>query len=785
MNRLLLVAAPCFCLAALAAPPVRPAKVPPPAEADVFGYGAALEKRLAALGELSPDGFAKRHAPKAGYLKELDFDPTKARYFKEFNSAPPAAKRWAFDFKLNADELAAFKKNGFVASERLGAASFAQMLYRVYSRDLPVYLSADMVLHAWHRSYDSMLEELEESYLYATLHQLLDGMAARLPQLQAEAGKGALADGIKDADYFLAVARSLLTGQQAKTALGQDERVEKTLEKCAKLGLEDFSLFGCDRKVDFSQFKVRGHYENSDLLKRYFKAMMWCGRTDLRVAGKGSSPRELAGALVLHDLLRRSGKFGAWEDFDKLLQTFVGRTDSMTFGQLGRMLKAGGIAKAADVKGLGALEMLQKRIMAGKLGAQEIVGDAYIAPLGSEKLELPRSFTVLGQKFTMDSWVLGNTVFDRVVVGKEKVMRRVPSCLDVAFAALGTDATVPALAERMKDKKGRRFRDGLDYQANLSSLREVIDGQDAKAWDENLYTGWLACLRELSKPMAKTAPQATRTEAWAMKNLNTQLASWTQLRHDTILYVKQSYTAGTLCYYPAGLVEPVPAFWERMERMAIRAAELMEKTPFPDLTAEKEVAGFRGKRKVAFSVKSVQARQARFFRNFAKQVAVLKAIAVKQAAQKELATEETAFLRKTVEIEHRGSGGPRYNGWYFGMFYKGHTDADKWDALVADVHTDIPDDNVGDPGCVLHQGVGNVDFLLVAADNGKDRVAYGGPVLSHYEFEMPGVARKSGSEWRKQLREGKAPPRPSWTKGYLVPGTNPEAKGYRHDNDEK
>ena len=156
-----------------------------------------------------------------------------------------------------------------------------------------------------------MLEELEETYLSASLQEILDGMAAGVATLKAEAGKGALDEGVKDADYFLAVARSLLSGQEAKTALGQGERVAATLKACAGMKMERFSLFGRSRTVDFSQFKVRGHYENSDLLKRYFKAMMWCGRIDLRVAGKESSPRELASAVVLHDLLKRSGKQGA------------------------------------------------------------------------------------------------------------------------------------------------------------------------------------------------------------------------------------------------------------------------------------------------------------------------------------------------------------------------------------------------------------------------------------------------------------------------------------------
>src|SRR5262249_46108365 len=120
----------------------------------------------------------------------------------------------------------------------------------------------------------------------------------------------------------------------------------------------------------------------------------------------------------------------------------------------------------------------------------------------------------------------------------------------------------------------------------------------------------------------------------------------------------------------------------------------------------------------------------------------------------------------------------QYNGWYPKLFYKGVEDSGKWDALVADVHTDVPAEVLGDPGCVLTQGVGCVDLLLVAIDNGKDRMVYAGPLLSHYEFEMPGVTRKSDSEWKKELGASKAPPRPEWTRSYLVPGVNPRLKDY-------
>jgi hypothetical protein len=766
-----------------------PARAEPPAPKkagdDVFGYSAAFDDAVKQIGQITPQEFARRYPGKAEYLEKFGWDSTQGKFFDQFNTAsPPVSKKGGgYIFKLNDEELAAFKKNGFVVSERMGAASFSEMLYRVYSRDLPVYISADAVLQAWHRSYDAMLEELEETYLAQSLNEILVGMVAGLPEAHKNYGKGVLAEGVTDADYFLTVARSLLAGKPVKSPLDQDARVAKTLKKCDELQIEDFNLFGRERSVDFSQFKVRGHYESSELLKRYFRAMMWCGRIDLRVAGnpEESSPRELGAAVILHDLLIKAGKFEQWQQFDQMIQTFVGKTDSMTFAQLGAVLAKGNIKSPADVKDLGVLEALQKEIVSGKIGLQHIRSDGYVSPFGAEKAQLPRSFTLLGQKFVVDSWVTAKVVFDDVIWDNKKVMRRVPSCLDVAFAALGNDAVVPDLVDRMQAAGGREFRDGLNYQHNLAAVRQVIDAQDRGVWDENLYMNWLACLRELSQPTTDAKyPEVMRTRAWAMKNVNTQLASWTQLRHDTILYVKQSYTGTTLCYYPAGYVEAVPHFWTRFEKMASRAAELIEKTPFPDRVVEKPVLGTITQ-KVA--LKAVQAQQAAFFRNFAKQIGVLKGIAEKELAQKELTKEETEFLEKVVEIVHRGSGGPRYNGWYFGLFYKGPTDADKWDALVADVHTDVPDPNVGDPGCVLTQGVGNVDFLLIAIDNGKDRMVYGGPVLSHYEFEMPGVGRKSDSEWRKEIRDGKLPPRPSWTKTYLVPGENKDAKNYKHTDD--
>ena len=67
-----------------------------------------------------------------------------------------------------------------------------------------------------------------------------------------------------------------------------------------------------------------------------------------------------------------------------------------------------------------------------------------------------------------------------------------------------------------------------------------------------------------------------RTEAWQHKQLQTQLASWSELRHNTILYAKQSYTMGATCEYPAGYVEPYPETYAHIKLFAAEAARRIE-----------------------------------------------------------------------------------------------------------------------------------------------------------------------------------------------------------------
>ena len=511
--------------------------------------------------------------PPVSTLTQLSFNPTNAEYWPQFNA------------RLQPAELAIIQTNGFVVSGRMGTYSFPDSFYKLFTDDLPVFFSCDAALHAWHRSYMGMLEELEESYLSPRLQAVLQGMAQQV----TPATGTALENGMLDADFFVAVARSLVTGTNTYGSLGQTARVSTILTAISNLQPAYVTLFGSDRKVDFSQFQVRGHYETSTRLQKYFRAMMWCGMIDFRFTGatNDNSLRELSGTVAMHLLLKNSGQFANWQNIENVLQLFVGVPDSLTFAQLSDLMTAANIQSPASLPTLASLQSLQASIMSGQLGVQNIQSGYFWSPRSREQIKLPRSFCVLGQRFAFDAWTMNQCVFDRIIWDEnglpeeqDKVMRRVPSALDIAFSVLGNNHTVPELAASIANTNGHPWRDGYPYQHNLAAVRRVIDAQTPAAWTNNIYHYWLACLRELSAPTTSPEyPDALRTYDWAMKTLNTQLASWTELRHDTVLYVKQPYTGNILCSYPDGFIEPRVAFWERMRDMALGTKALLSTLP--------------------------------------------------------------------------------------------------------------------------------------------------------------------------------------------------------------
>ncbi len=78
------------------------------------------------------------------------------------------------------------------------------------------------------------------------------------------------------------------------------------------------------------------------------------------------------------------------------------------------------------------------------------------------------------------------------------------------------------------------------YPEAFQAAKTMVDSFPASAWDVSAYMNWLHSLRSLFLP-AESKQFFIHAGAWGYKSLNTVLASWTELKHDTILYGNQSY----------------------------------------------------------------------------------------------------------------------------------------------------------------------------------------------------------------------------------------------------
>lgn len=633
--------------------------------------------------------------------------------------------------------------NGFVAVDASETSTFATTYLDIYDNDLPVLVTADSLLYALHKSFDSMLMHFERTVLRQEMQAMLDtthaALGKRLATLPPE-----LAGAATDLDVYLTVARSLLSGfaEPASGDANVKEKVDRILKSVASLQPSPLELFGVVSTYDYSQLEPRGHYENETDLQTYFQAMIWLGRTDLPMVtyDEDQKPefnrRGLDAAFLLHHLLQDSGAEAHWKRIDRTITLLIGERDSMSPADMTSYMKAVAAHTPEELTKLSD-EDAYKALIDGDYGIQRIMSQIMFTDPNLPQIMLPRVFHLMGQRFTIDSYVFNNVTYDRVqdLTTGAKVTRMLPSELDVQFV-LGNNAAAHHLETEL---------DRYGYQGTLHEMRFLVDSHPQDFWDSSFYNGWLAAIRALSDNSEfDNLPEAMRTAAWADKGLNTQTASWAELRHDTLLYVKQSYSGGNGCEYIDAYVEPVPALYNRLAHLGTLGLELTD-----ELGAD------------GFEVGAPQA----FFRHLKEVSTTLEVIAQKEIDGQALTTDEYDFLRGTIEMELVGCGEVQYDGWYGKLFFD-QAKISEFEPTIADVHT-APTDALGNPtGWVLHAATGRPMLMVFTMEDCSGTRAYVGPISSYHSVLTEDFDRQTDSAWAQQLASD-PPPRPTWTESFI------------------
>jgi hypothetical protein len=676
---------------------------------------ASTKAALLADTPASADAFLTRWHPD---YQTLPYDPSAAVNLPLIQQS---------SLQLNAAELGILAKSGLAISARQSFGTFFMGYVGIYANDLPLFVSGDSVLHAVHRSYDTILKEVEQAALQPGLQSVLDGMRSALV---TEAATGAWPTAtVTDVDEYLAVGAALdLASGSANPVAGGSSAVVSALVAQARAasGTGDATLFGEMRTIDFSQFAPRGHYAGSGL-EPYFRAMMWLGRTDLRllsqkVTGEVSfNRRQFAAAALMAKLVEPVQT--QWAQLDRTLRAFVGESDNMMPTDFATLQTVAGVDSSPALLDKTDAE-LASAVVSGGFGIQRIASQLLFVQPGNEGAPLDRAFLLLGQRFVLDSQVLSDVVYDRVKDSR----RMMPNPLDIAFAALGNSGAADLLADDLKAHSG--------YPQALAQARALVDQHEAAYWTESLYTGWLGALRAASPGWGAAAnpkaPPIVATQAWTRRILQMQLASWAELRHDNLLYAKQSYTGIPACEFPDAYVEPIPALWHALADLGNRGATLMAELGLPSPSTSGPAA---------------------YFTKLANTATMLEAMALQQEQGLPFTAEQMAFINQAVEYKTESMGCTtikRPAGWYPTLFYSPDL-ADKQDTLVADVHTQPADEAGNMVGKVLHVGTGFPRLMVVTFSTCSGPRAYAGVVSAYHETVTTNFDRLTDERWTTQV----------------------------------
>jgi len=679
-------------------------------------------------------------------------------------------------FYLNEEQKDLLKENGFVVIDHGFENDIIQPYKEMKLANIPIFVTSDTLLHLYHIQFDEILKGIEEREFFGEILYLSKALFDKSIEGYQNYIDSDLKEAARRNIAYLGVGLSLL---QTPTDGYNDSEAIQTVDfsipsyvndevegEVAFIeshdGFHDSPLFLY--REDYSQYKPRGHYTQSEKLKRYFKAMMWYGRTSFLM--KGGNPHcqycdflisendakiqtiqaSLMTTLLPSVTIDDKSLENMWTRIYKVTSFFVGTADDLTpyeyldciedvFGSEFNATELANDTKLLELK----TELVQLRNPKIYGGTGEI---AILKPLGmpftiedlNETLDKTKGMRLMGQRFIPDSYMFQQLVFPAVDpftgTGKPFTMeytdvgptRVFPRGLD-AMAVLGSDRALEVLENEGDTEYG-------NYYEQLNILQENFSSLNITEWNRNLYFGWIYTLRSLLKEYNSSYPTFMNTIAWQNKELQTALASWSELRHDTILYAKQSYTPikGTSVEPQenpvVGYVEPVPEFYLR-----IHALTKMTRDGLTDLNVlnDTEINRLQSLEVILQSLIN---------------------ISKKELENKELTDSDYEFIRNFGEN--------------LDSIVTGVKDKGKETTIIADVHTDTNTEQV------LEEGVGYVDLILVAYMIPNGNIVVGaGPVLSYYEFKHPMDDRLTDEQWTNILQGGQTPDRPDWAISFI------------------
>jgi len=628
-----------------------------------------------------------------------------------------------FEWMINSVDSALLLQNHFTVKK-----SQYQQLYDIYNictwDGTPLFVTSDAVLHIYHVLFDYFLSQIEMQKFVTTLNDLTEVLIQHTESHKNQVNSPLAKEAAKRNLAYLYVAKKLLNGDNVSVPDSVKDLVDSELSLISNHdGFHFSSIFGDFSKLDYSQFQPRGHYTKNDTLKAYFKTMMWYGWTIFTMEpqkfydlAKHHTLQALMFVQMIYTLdFNNRPLEDMWDYIYEPTVFFVGKTDDPNIRDyriIGEQIYGNDFLTLSPDSL--ANETLLNLFMteAQKLPEPKIHNWIY------ETFITYKGFRFMGQRFIPDSYMFANLIDPFVSY------RFLPKGLDV-MTILGSDRAYALLDSVYNEPSFAGYTDKIaEFKLEFSTM-------DPDVWAQNLYWNWLYCLMPLLYEKGAGYPFFMQTLAWVDKELLSALASWAELRHDTILYAKQSMTpCGMAPGAPRSYVEPNPHLYARL-------ASLVKFTRDGLQSRDLLLPEFKGKLDL-----------------FEELLLFLKKIAIKELENIPLTNEEYENIfcfGKVMQALVSVVKDPD-NPWKF--------DADDM-AIVADVHTDSNTD------VCLEEGVGYpLEIFVIVNEGGNIRITKGA-IFSYYEFKQPISQRLTDEAWREMLISATPPEMPKWISSFM------------------
>ena len=659
------------------------------------------------------------------------------------------------DFTLSLEAKNLLTKNSFVVTPAYHSEFFSIYEENRYNYT-PNFITTDSILHNYHLMFDFLLRQLEEQKLANELKQLNSKMLTESIDQYNNLKGTEWENAAKRNVGFFAVGSKLLDPAIVIPVIVKAEvdqeltliKAHQEIKESPVMNLGETQGANIDTpqgnlslealKEDYSQYVPRGHYDKTEQLKAYFKSMMWYGRLTFRL----KDDDEIKSSVLITLALNKENNQSSWNKIYEPINFFVGKSDDITYYQFKDLVNnvygkdAALQTIAADKNKFMAFVELTNNLAAPQINSMPIFNSA-VQPDRTKEI---KGFRFMGQRFTIDA-----SIFQRLIT--REVGPKGESCTNAPFSEgrmLPRGLDIPsAMGSKeafniLKDQGETQY---ACYLENMLKMQSYISGLAKENWTQNLYWGWLYQLKPLTEEKLNGYPTFMLNTAWAEKDLNTYLGSWSELKHDTILYAKQTYAelggGEPEKKDDRGYIEPNPYVYARLASLLKMTNQGLEER---GLLSENLKTDLNKMTELTMS---------------------LKKISEKELNNENLNDAEYELIRSYGgQLEHFWLEINQNEPQYKELGQRDFLDQNPA-AVIADVATD-PN------GQVLEEGIGKIsEIYVVVPIEGKLRIAKGG-VYSYYEFSWPLSDRLTDSKWREMLNADSAPQLPGWTNSFTA-----------------